>query len=638
MSADPTLPDRHRLDAAAARIRETLEQHLRRHVAAPTADWAGPPAALDRLTQCFGLAPFERDVLVLAVVSDLDPALARLCADAHGDPAKAYPSFGLALAAFPGAFWDAFAADRPLRRDRLVEVDGPLHAVMHARLTASEPVARFLLGQPMLDTRLRAQVETVPPPAFLLPSHHAAAARLAAACAAPSAPVVHLVGRSGPALRDVAAAAAQQLGRRLYAVAAETLPRDGVAGEGLAALWRRDALLLDAALLVTIGDEAARDAASALALLADQAGGVVIVAGLDAAAALEQCLRPVLRVEMPAISPVETRGAWQAVLGDKVAAAALDRLADQFRFPVTTLRACAAGAEAAGEAKPFFDRLWAVCREQGRHRLLGLAQHLPALARAEDLVVPAETRNGLEQIVAQQRNRFRVLQNWGFAGQSSRGLGLTVLFEGPSGTGKTMAAEIVAHTLELDLFRIDLSSIVDKYIGETEKRLQRLFDAAEESGAVLLFDEADALFGKRSQVRDSHDRYANTGVSYLLQRIEDYQGAAILTTNMANAIDQAFLRRLAYVLHFPFPDQAQRQQIWQRIFPAETPTDRLKPERLAQANLSGGQIRTVARNAAFRAADAGTAVTMQHIRAALILEHGKQQRVPAAAELAGWES
>jgi ATPase family associated with various cellular activities (AAA) len=638
---DRTLHDRRRLDAGSLRIQRALEQHLRGDRTTPLpADWTGPPAALDRLAERFGLAPFERDVLLLAVISELNPELARLCGDAHGDPAKSYPTFGLASTVLPGAFWDAFAPDRPLRRDRLVEIDGQPHGVMHARLAAAEPVTRYLLGQPTLDSRLGIQLDLVPVPEFLLPSHQAAARRLAAACGAAGAPLVHLVGRAGAAARDVAAAAAAQLDRRLYALAAETLPSDAAGVEALAALWQRDARLLDAALLVTVAGDGASlpERAARLARLADQAGGIVIVAGTEAAPALEQCRRPVLRLEMPPVSPVEIRAAWAELLGDAVGAAQLDRLADQFRFPVAGLRACIAAAHAqpGPQAEPFAERLWAVCREQGRHRLLGLAQLLPAMARSEDLVVPAETRNGLDQIIAQQRNRFRVLQDWGFAAQSSRGLGLTVLFEGPSGTGKTMAAEVVANALGLDLFRIDLSTVVDKYIGETEKNLQRLFDAAEESGAVLLFDEADVLFGKRSTVNDSHDRYANITVSYLLQRVEDYHGAAILTSNLPDHIDRAFARRLAVILQFPFPDRTQRQEIWQRVFPAGVPTDGLAFDRLAQLNISGGQIKTVARNAAFRAAEAGTAVDMRHILAATRVEYGKQHRVPVAAELAGW--
>src|SRR5256885_3026585 len=173
------------------------------------------------------------------------------------------------------------------------------------------------------------------------------------------------------------------------------------------------------------------------------------------------------------------------------------------------------------------------------------------------------------------RHRTTVYETWGFAAKSSRGLGISALFAGPSGTGKTLAAEIMANELRLDLYRIDLSQIVSKYIGETEKNLRRVFDAAETAGAVLLFDEADALFGKRSEVKDSHDRYANIEVSYLLQRMEAYRGLAVLTTNLKGAVDNAFMRRLRFIVQFPFPDALHRAEIWKRIFPRQTPTQDL---------------------------------------------------------------
>lgn len=199
------------------------------------------------------------------------------------------------------------------------------------------------------------------------------------------------------------------------------------------------------------------------------------------------------------------------------------------------------------------------------------------------------------------------------------GFGISVLFAGDSGTGKTMAAEVIANALRLDLYRIDLSAVVNKYIGETEKNLRRVFDAAEDGGMVLFFDEADALFGKRSEVKDSHDRYANIEINYLLQRIEAYRGLAILATNMKSALDHAFLRRLRFIVEFPFPGIPERRRIWQRVFPADTPrTASLDFDWLARFNLTGGSIHNIALNAAFLAAQAGTPVTMP-----LVLEAAK---------------
>jgi SpoVK/Ycf46/Vps4 family AAA+-type ATPase len=218
------------------------------------------------------------------------------------------------------------------------------------------------------------------------------------------------------------------------------------------------------------------------------------------------------------------------------------------------------------------------------------------------------------------------------------GLGISALFAGPSGTGKTLAAEVIAGVLGLDLYRIDLSQVVSKYIGETEKNLRRVFDAAEEGGAVLLFDEADALFGKRSEVKDSHDRYANIEVSYLLQRMEQYRGLAVLTSNLKDSLDDAFLRRLRFIVSFPFPDATQRAGIWRRAFPRATPTEGLDPDRLATLEVAGGTIRNIALSAAFLAADEGAPVRMQHLLQAARGEYEKLEKPLSRAEVAGWSA
>jgi SpoVK/Ycf46/Vps4 family AAA+-type ATPase len=235
-----------------------------------------------------------------------------------------------------------------------------------------------------------------------------------------------------------------------------------------------------------------------------------------------------------------------------------------------------------------------------------------------------------------------VLEAWGLAGRSGRGAGITALFSGPSGTGKTLAAEVIANALHLALWRVDLSSVVSKYIGETEKNLGRLFDAADGAGVVLLFDEADALFARRGEVQDAHDRNANLEVGYLLQRMEDFNGLAILTTNMADQLDGAFQRRIRAHVRFAFPDAAQRAALWLRVFPEGVPTEGLDPERLAQLQLSGAGVRAVATRAAFRAArrarqgGAPAAVTMDDLREAAIAELAQQGRPVSERELRGW--
>jgi SpoVK/Ycf46/Vps4 family AAA+-type ATPase len=317
----------------------------------------------------------------------------------------------------------------------------------------------------------------------------------------------------------------------------------------------------------------------------------------------------------------------------------LDDVASQFSLDPRAMRAAVAqaGAETSAEGgADFVSRLWDACRVQARPRLEDLAQRIESANGWDDLVLPLSQLQTLRDIAAQVRRRSVVYERWGFAAKGRRGLGISALLAGPSGTGKTLAAEVLANDLRLDLYRIDLSQVVSKYIGETEKNLRRVFDAAEDGGAVLLFDEADALFGKRSEVKDSHDRYANIEISYLLQRMEAYRGLAILTTNMKGVLDTAFLRRLRFVVQFPFPDAEQRALIWGRVFPQATPTEGLDLSKLARLSVAGGNIRNIALHAAFLAAEAGEPVRMKHLLRAAGTEYAKLEKPLTEAERGGW--
>jgi SpoVK/Ycf46/Vps4 family AAA+-type ATPase len=285
----------------------------------------------------------------------------------------------------------------------------------------------------------------------------------------------------------------------------------------------------------------------------------------------------------------------------------------------------------------FISALRNSCRNIARPEMSGLATQIIPKAALNDLVLPDIQRQLLDTIAIRVEQRSKVYEDWGFETKSSRGLGITALFAGESGTGKTMAAEALANNLDLDLFKIDLSTVVSKYIGETEKNLRRVFDAAESGGAILFFDEADALFGKRSEVKDSHDRYANIEVGYLLQKMEEYRGLAILATNMKNALDPAFIRRIAFIVKYPFPDEKSRAEIWKRIFPKSVPIDKnLDFGRLAKLNITGGNIQNIALNASFIAAEEGTEVGMRHLKEAAKMEYDKLERPLTHAEIHGW--
>jgi SpoVK/Ycf46/Vps4 family AAA+-type ATPase len=329
------------------------------------------------------------------------------------------------------------------------------------------------------------------------------------------------------------------------------------------------------------------------------------------------------RITVPALDQEEQYQVWAGCLNGQAARneRGLREVVAQFSLPAHVIRA--AGATI-GAGPDVAERAWRAGLEQARLALDELGRRIEPKAAWDDLVLPAAQRAVLTEILAHVRQRTTVYQDWGFEAVLRRGLGVSALFAGGSGTGKTLAAEVLAGELGLDLFVIDLSQVVSKYIGETEKNLRRVFDAAERGGALLLFDEADALFGKRSEVKDSHDRYANIEVSYLLMRMEAYRGLAILTTNLKKALDSAFLRRLRFVVDFPFPGVPERAEIWRRVIPPGTPTANLDMSRLAQLTVAGGSIRNVP-------------LSMRHLLAAARTEYLKLERALTPGEVAGWQ-
>jgi vesicle-fusing ATPase len=589
--------------------------------------------SVDLIAERFALSRFERDLLLLCAGVELDTAFAAACKVCGGAP----PTFSFALATLPGAHWSAITPTGPLRYWRMIELR-PSEQVTAAPLRIDERVLHFIAGVSHLDERLQGLVRPGPPPGFLTEAQADAARRIAALWSAADArdeawPAVQIVGEADAGRAEVAVAACAAHGLRLNLIRAADLPAAIADRASLQQLWAREAALADCALLVETADADGTEILRGAAAFAADARSVVLVAGREP---LPPTGRPLPRFDVAKPSRAEQAQFWRRALGADAGAPEgaveiqIERIVAHFDFGPAAI----AGASAAALGGD----LWDACRRQARGGLDDLGRRIEATADWESLVLPAAETDILREIVANVRQRARVYDHWGFAGKSDRGLGVSALFAGSTGTGKTLAAEIMARELELDLFRIDLSQVVSKYIGETEKNLRRVFDAAETAGAVLLFDEADALFGKRSEVKDSHDRYANLEVSYLLQRMEAYRGLAILTTNLPQAIDPAFRRRLRFIVQFPFPETAERAEIWRRIFPAATPTEGLDVGRLAQLNVAGGNIRNIALGAAFLAADAGAPVGMTHLRRAARAEYAKIGRALTGAELAGWSA
>jgi hypothetical protein len=598
----------------------------------------GQPFALEMLSRSFGLSGFERNILLLCAGMELEGQWPQLCEAANG---TTYPTFGLALSLFHNASWEALTPDGVLRRSQLIEV-GSGNALIHSPLRIDERILHYLTGVQYLDERLHALMRPVQAASGLVPSYQRLIENIVETWTGRShddlLPAIQLIGEEGASLRTVAAGTCEHLGLSLQELSADALPTDWQQLKTLATLCEREYSLSGMTVLLNCEDlegEGA-DRRSAIATFIDTIDLPLMVTGRDRR---RQRQRPIVSLEVQPPTLDEQRQLWQMGLANHAEGwrASINTLVSQFTLSpsaINTVCLQCPDTPAAEVSAP--ETLWNLCRVQARPRLDELAQRIEARANWDSLVLPDKERELIQEISAHVAMRSRVYEDWGFGGKSGRGLGISALFSGASGTGKTTAAEVISRDLNMDIYRIDLSSVVSKYIGETEKNLRRIFDAAEGGGVILLFDEADSLFGKRSDVSDSKDRYANMEVSYLLQRMETYRGLAILTTNLKNSMDQAFLRRLRFVVQFPFPDAKQRAEIWRQVFPANTPTEGLVPERLAKLSIAGGNIRNIALNAAFLAAEADEAVMMKHLLIAAKREYLKLEKPLTDVEVKGW--
>jgi hypothetical protein len=606
-------------------------------VAMAAAEQGDMPPALAMLGQLFGFSRFEQQLLLLCAARDLDTRLDKLCARAQMNANRPFPTFALAMAALDEPTWDALSVNRPLRYWHLIEIHQAAGQSLTAgALHADERILNYIKGLNCLDDRVARLVSLLPPvdeSDELPPSQQSVVEfighEIEKAVALERLPVVQLLGRDSTGKQQIASQVASGFRRVLYRLPAELLPAHSVELETFVRLLQREKRLLPLALYVDAHelDKTSEGRAATLSrFLADYEGLVF----LDCAEPLQSIEWQTLSVNVHKPTVKERYAAWVNDLGEPFADLAR-QLAIQFNLDLAAIKRIAATAQRDRNA------VWQSCRAHLRPRLDGLAQHLEPSKVWDELdprdetqrekiwgylVLPEPEKRLLRQIAAQVEHRFQVYESWEVSRSLNRGLGISALFAGESGTGKTLAAEVLAKVLDLDLYRIDLSSVVSKYIGETEKNLRRLFDTAEDSGVILLFDEADALYGKRSEVKDSHDRYANIEINYLLQRLEAYNGLAILATNLKSALDQAFMRRLRFVVSFPFPGPLERIEIWQKSFPAGIPLqEELNFEQLAQHNLTGGNIHSIAINAAFLAAGRDSPV----VTLPLILEAARDE-------------
>ena len=633
---------------ATGYIRQYLETKLQDKIPQPLpTDAILPNSALARLCRIFELTEFERDILLLCTALEIDPSLAQLCAQLQGNEQLNYPTLALALTTFPQVSWSVLSPQNPLQLWRLIEFGTGL-TLTQTPLRIDRRILSYLLGEAAFDEQLLGFVHPLPPHLAqipLAPSQKLIVEQLVAIWSelSPSSPSLQLCGGELTAKYAIAQAASVRLGYDLHVMSGAVFTRSPHETQQIKRRWEREALLSNSLLLLECDGLLPNEPRQTLqgSPLVGNLQTPVIISSRER---LNTKHNHLISFDVPQLSYQEQAGIWAIHLGTETNQlnGYITKLVSQFNLSNATIQAACQQFKIQNSPHPtphtpHPNQLWDFCRTQARPRLDGLAQRIDPTATWDDLVLPEQPRQIIQDLATHLRQRAKVYQEWGFFSKGSRGLGLSSLFYGESGTGKTMAAEVLANQFRLDLYRIDLSAVVSKYIGETEQNLRRIFDAAETGGAILLFDEADALFGRRSEVKDSHDRHANVEVSYLLQRMEAYQGLAILTTNMKSALDQAFLRRIRFIVDFPFPAWQERKLIWMKIFPEQTPTEGLDDRLLAQLNMSGGSIRNIALNAAFYAADAGEPVMMKHILQATRRECKKLGRPLGSNELKGWE-
>jgi AAA+ superfamily predicted ATPase len=564
---------------AVARVRALLEQ-------TPA---AGDP--LGRMATRLDLSRGEELLVAAAWWAQADPQFAMLLGCAHDDGARRFASAALLrLVLEPFA---AAVAPPPDDGSALVR-----HGVVEPGAGAGEALELTATARLLLGGGAPEQFAAPTPALARMDEHRDALARWLAGPDADG--VVLLRGPAGVGRRDVAVQAAHAAG--LVPIAGDRPPPE---------------LKLLTRLRVSLPVVPAAD----LEALDWGAGdGAIVAYGPPAQPAAGAYV-----VDLRAPDHAERERLWREAVDPDLAG----RLATRFTFTEGQIAEALERARldaALSERELDGDFVWAAARRQGEHALGHLAALVTPAFTLDDLVLDEETDSKLRELVSHVALQHVVLDAWGFRRRLPRGQGVAALFSGPPGTGKTTAAEAIARELDQDLYRIDLSAVVSKYVGETEKNLAAAFDEAERGSAVLFFDEADALFGKRTEVRDAHDRYANLEVAYLLQRVETFTGLVLLATNRQAAIDEAFLRRLRFVVRFEAPDAALRRRLWERSFPAEARLGALDFEALASAELTGGNIQASALAAAYLAAANGGVITREHVEHALAREYDKLGR------------
>ncbi len=591
---------------------------------AAAAEVDGDEVRLRRLARDAGLTDLDVELLVVALLPDLDARFERLYGYLNDDVTRRRASVGLALELAGGSTLMAATRARlepsgPLLRHGLVLLEDGERPFLTRGLRVPDRVVAHLLGDDAPPVALAAAlVEAVP-------YDHPLAARLARALRVGRA-LVHLRERVPGTGSGLAVAALAGVGRAPVVV---DLGRADLDANALP-LALREALLRGGGLVAGPVESLAERTPEALVALADAVVPVLLVG--TASWDPRWSVRPPLTLEVPVPDRADRLARWRFELGTDALGAEAELLTGHLALGPGQVRAAVAAARSAAELDggPIGpEELRRGVRGQNAAGLERLARRIEPEVGWDDLVLTPGVRRSLQDVAARARHRDTVLTRWRMRRGGGRGIGVTALFAGDSGTGKTMSAEVIATDLRLDLYTVNLATVVDKYVGETEKNLERIFTEAAGVNAVLFFDEADAIFGKRSEVRDAHDRYANIESAYLLQRLETFDGLAVLATNLRSNIDDAFTRRLDAIVDFPAPAADLRRSLWERCLTPPLPVDPdVDLDFLAAAfELAGGNIRSASTTAAYLAAADGTPVTMTHVVTAVEQEYRKLGRL-----------
>lgn len=590
---------------------------------------------LQHLQQVFGLSNFELDTLLLCLAPALDLRYEQLYSYLQNDINRKRPTVNLALQLFGGVGIErlqklsAFAADAPLLRYHLLEYvndpSNPTPPLLAQTLHVDQTVVNWLLGAYHPSAELGLCVQLITPTtseeAEVLPPEVLNA--LAQVELLPQ-PLLLFIGPDTTAQMMGARALAKQQGRGLLVGYIDQLVAQGMPADQALHLILRDALLNNAIAFLPGWDALLQERETPVHLLsALMAHPDLLIVGSRTVWQPRGQDRPrvMFTVDFDPPDYAHRQRLWRYYLDAYgVDDSQLDPVEVAGQFTLTTGQIRDAVVSAQNQAirrgtPPVQDDLFAGARLHSGAKLSDMARKITPRYDWDDIILPPDQIAILRELVATVRHRSKVLDEWGLGKKLASSAAVTVLFAGPPGTGKTMSAEVIAKDLHLDLYKIDLSSLVSKYIGETEKNLERIFTEAQSSNAILFFDEADAIFGKRSGVKDAHDRYANLEISYLLQRMESYDGVTILATNLRSNLDEAFLRRLQFAVDIPFPDEKDRLRIWETLFPASVPrSDDVNLAEMAKRfRLAGGNIRNILVSAAYLAASDGGVITMQHL-------------------------